>query len=586
MSRTLLQVLIFWAIQQGNAIPTQIIARHNTTEDSTQQYEPRWVAGPRTRGTLGLVFSCVITLFLCVWTTVHVNIEPDNEVNPTLVRMIRIRRLRESKTLLKLLAKRVVRKLGWSFVTLLVPEGVMAIAAYERRTAHLLLDAINEIISNRNSRVPDQPGIEKWDMNLAYYAVMGGFVIPAADYDAVKDYFKGTGDGEKETGTTLETDLGRIGDFQPTAKSGTSSDPISKEDTAVKVIRNGEEEKQPDVIDDLADVPKNRPLTLTPYAVLQLAKWQWNPLPTSSSPPAAASDQINLFPITSAQVQDKSNANSLAKALVAWQALWMIVQVIARRAETPPLPVTLLELHTCLHTFCAFAMYLTWWSKPVDIDQPTTVHLSRDQIIFLRNGERNPDDPTNPWNPTTLAHKKNVIELPPPNRKEIASVFLTSRSGLGKLMYHRLCGHRNLPRGYFDAICDAYIRLWKGRRQVWKEGLRVSFVGLVFGGVHLAAWNSVFPSFAEMILWKISATITATAWLCFVLSLWLSVFVERKREESRMFSKLCGIFLGVGIFPVLLVRVYLLVESFASIRKLPLGSYSLDVWSNIWPHAG
>lgn len=579
MSRTLLQVLIFWAIQQGNAIPTQITARDNTTEDSSQQYEPKWVGGPRTRGTLGLVFSCVITLFLCVWTTVHVNIEPpENKYNPTLVRMIRIRRLRENRTLLKLLAKRVVRKLGWSFVTLLVPEGVMAIATYERKTAQLLRDAINNIIRKHNSLDSVQPKIDEWDMNLAYYAVMGGFVIPEADYNAANNNFKGTSDSEKEKGAIH---------VEPTAKSGASSDPISKGDTAAKVIRNGDEEKQPEMIDDLPDVPKNIPLTLTPYAALQLAKWQWEtPLPPSSSSSKAASDQINLFPITSDQVQDKSNANSLAKALVAWQALWMIVQVIARTAETPRLPVTLLELHTCLHTFCAFAMYLTWWSKPVDIDQPTTVRLSREQIIFLTKGERNPNDLTNPWNPATLAHKNNGIELPSPSPKEIKGVFLTSRSGIGKLMYHRLCGHRNIQKGYFDAICDAYIRLWKGRRQVWKEGLSISFVGLVFGGVHLAAWNSVFPTTVERILWKISATITATAWLGFVFSLWLSVFVERKREESRIFSKLCGFFLGVGIFPVLLVRVYLLVESFASIRKLPLGSYSLDVWSNIWPHAG
>ena len=62
--------------------------------------------------------------------------------------------------------------------------------------------------------------------------------------------------------------------------------------------------------------------------------------------------------------------------------------------------------------------------------------------------------------------------------------------------------------------------------------------------------------------------------------------MEKRREDSRLFSRACGVFLGVGIFPVMLVRVYLLVESFASLRRLPYGSYTLNTWSNVWPHAG
>ncbi|OCK91854.1 uncharacterized protein K441DRAFT_615578 [Cenococcum geophilum 1.58] len=444
MSRAPFQALLFWVIQQGNAIPTESLRARDTSSNHTQLYEPRWVAGPKTRGTLSLVFSCVITLFLCVWTTVHVNIEPpESEFNPTLARFIPIKALKTNNKLLKFLAKRSIRKLGWGCVTLIVPEGVMAIAAYERKIASLLRDEVNEII-----------GRDKWDMPLGYYAIMGGFVIPRADYE----------DATKQHNGKVE-----------------SASPSSKPD---------------------------------------------------------------LITITSAQVQDKGNANSLAKVLVAWQALWMIVQIIGRRAEAPGIPVTLLELHTCLHSFCAFAMYITWWDKPVDIELPTTVHLSRDRIITLIEGEPNPKDPTDPWSET--GDEEKTSSSPELSTGDTSRVFLT------------------------------VFR---------KQSLAISFVGLVFGGVHLAAWNSSFPSYAERVLWQISSTITATAWSGFVLSLWLSVFVQRRRD-GRFFSKACGILLGLGIFPVLLVRVYLLVESFASIRRLPLGSYTLNTWSNVWPHAG
>jgi len=555
MSRAPFQALLFWVIQQGNAIPTESLRARDTSGNHTQLYEPRWVAGPKTRGTLSLVFSCVITLFLCVWTTVHVNIEPpENEFNPTLARFIPIKALKTNNKLLKFLAKRSIRKLGWGCVTLIVPEGVMAIAAYERKVASLLRDEVNKII-----------GPDKWDMPLGYYAIMGGFVIPRADYDDATKQHKGKVGSEGEAGTAS----GKISEITSEDKKPEiavqSPEPTSKREGGAIETRVPEGSLE------------NKPLTLTPYGVLQLAKWQ------QESESASPGSKPNLITITSAQVQDKSNANTLAKVLVAWQALWMIVQIIGRRAEAPGIPVTLLELHTCLHSFCAFAMYITWWDKPVDIELPTTVHLSRDRIITLIEGEPNPEDPTDPW--SEAGDEEKTSSSPKLSTGDVSRVFLTSRSGIGKLMYQRLVGHRDIRTEFFSAMSDAYIRLWRGKKKFRKQSLAISFVGLVFGGVHLAAWNSSFPSYAERVLWQISSTITATAWSGFVLSLWLSVFVQRRRE-GRFFSKVCGILLGLGIFPVLLVRVYLLVESFASIRRLPLGSYRLNTWSNVWPHAG
>ena len=38
-----------------------------------------WVSDPNGRGTAGLVVSCVLTLGLCVWSALHLNIPPKNE---------------------------------------------------------------------------------------------------------------------------------------------------------------------------------------------------------------------------------------------------------------------------------------------------------------------------------------------------------------------------------------------------------------------------------------------------------------------------------------------------------------------------
>ena len=61
-----------------------------TTNDSklVSLLESSWVSGPTSRGTLTVVFSCFITLFLCVWTAVQVNIEPENNRNSVFVAIL------------------------------------------------------------------------------------------------------------------------------------------------------------------------------------------------------------------------------------------------------------------------------------------------------------------------------------------------------------------------------------------------------------------------------------------------------------------------------------------------------------------
>jgi len=554
--KTWLPALLFLISEQVDAAPAPS-GNGSLPIAAAETFAPGWVAGPHTRGTLALVFSCVITLFLCVWTTVHVNIEPENEVNKTLNRVMRKFFRYSGEGLVgggveKFLADKRVRKVGWGCVTLAVPEGIMAIAAYERKTAHLLREEVNAIIRKANNRNQDTQraekktgrAIEEWDNSLAYYAVMGGFVIPEDVYNSVLKRPSG-----EENGST--------------------------------------------------DLP-NKPLTLTPHGILQVAKWEWEGTDTRKL----------LSVITAKEVHDKSNANTLTKIIVVWQALWMIVQVIGRTASR--YPVTLLELHTVLHTFCAVAMYATWWDKPFDIETSTTIPFSlddREKVSCLVEGTNAPD-PTSPLDPSAGRETPDNEEAIQPFMATVPATtedaispdqnsaidqhldpYLTSRSGLGKLMYLSVFDlhGRKKKSTYLYAIDEAYERLFKARRNLRVEALIISFVGLVYGGVHLAVWKSTFPSYAEKLLWKISAAITATTWLTFTLSLYVYPTLGQWRKDGTVKTIIQYIFracFGVGLVPVVLVRLYLLVESFASIRKIPKGAYDIPTWSNAWPHAG
>jgi len=114
---------------------------------------------------------------------------------------------------------------------------------------------------------------------------------------------------------------------------------------------------------DTSDVPTGQKflpgsrdrVTITPESVLFLAEHRpW------------------LIPdISKAEILDKSNANGLAKAIVCLQAIWFCVQCISRLAQH--LSISFLELNTFAHAICTLLAYSLWWSKPLDIGEPTLI---------------------------------------------------------------------------------------------------------------------------------------------------------------------------------------------------------------------
>ena len=65
----------------------------------------RWEPSPQTRGTWDLLTACLLTLVLCLWTAVHLNVpEPHHFWRPKF------------------------RKVGWMLLALLAPELMVYVA--------------------------------------------------------------------------------------------------------------------------------------------------------------------------------------------------------------------------------------------------------------------------------------------------------------------------------------------------------------------------------------------------------------------------------------------------------------------------
>jgi hypothetical protein len=121
----------------------------------------------------------------------------------------------------------------------------------------------------------------------------------------------------------------------------------------------------------------------------------------------------------------------------------------------------------------------------------------------------------------------------------------------------------------------------------------------VYGGVHLSAWKFEFPTPVEHLLWKI---------MCFIIIGAVPAMVGTLLILALMFlcadgvGKLMGLTSGtltgddlaelcykiVGIIVLVAygcARLYIVAESFLSLRKVPIGVYYTPPWLQMIPHA-
>jgi len=100
-------------------------------------------------------------------------------------------------------------------------------------------------------------------------------------------------------------------------------------------------------------------LTLTPAAILFFARHE----------PALLPD------LSQEHIVDRSKTNAFAKTIVCIQASWFSLSVVSRLGIG--LPISLLELNTFAHVLFAIFIYRYWWSKPLDVTEPTLIDASK-----------------------------------------------------------------------------------------------------------------------------------------------------------------------------------------------------------------
>lgn len=607
----------------------------NVFGNITSNRTTAWVAEPTVRGTWGILSTCILTISLCVWTAVHLNI-PEH---------------RKTK-------RQIWRKFKWLLLGLLAPEMVAYVAWHQRKKAKEILDHVRNC--SGYVALPSQ-------MRKLLAAYLRGPTF----------YRRGKGE-EKLTSPILESHPNKrpgwtlVHGFYA-AMGGFAMDCSTCE--------------QP-------FLPENRTrAALTPDGLRFLLQHEPDSLPD----------------ISEEQILDKSKADGVKKFLVCAQALWFCLQCISRLAQA--LPVSLLELNTFGHSLCTLVIYLLWWHKPLNIDEPTLIQHEKLQPLFaymwmtskissrglkgydIRGGVRDEFDGIWPYrNPIPADLEFGGGKTSPSFRQTLAQhepsgTSTTSTSGQMDytqapydwswrrysttafrfhtthwLMSQWSCfgkafrspagiGTRNTAIEFFSpsdlvrwTLASKAIKQYNLQQDIRKRHqnptgagrnfvprlkpridniiyelarielwLGLAVAGFLYGGLHLVAWNAAFSSRLEEILWRIAASsVASTGILVGPLIIWsqfaiadrgLTGLLKRNWEGDELrqnkehpvknwgeiilaglaFILLCTV-VPLLWFTYLFSRVYLVVECFKNLAHLPASAYQVPQWSTYVPH--
>jgi hypothetical protein len=121
----------------------------------------------------------------------------------------------------------------------------------------------------------------------------------------------------------------------------------------------------------------------------------------------------------------------------------------------------------------------------------------------------------------------------------------------------------------------------------WIPQAAFALVTSCYGGLHIAAWNFSFPSKNEQILWRVSALLIAGAFflvILFVLFAWAVSLDDWPEDYYDGVRFLIGIAGGGLLAAYCLARLFIVLEAFISLRRLPLSAYDTPRWTTLLPH--
>jgi hypothetical protein len=238
---------------------------------------------------------------------------------------------------------------------------------------------------------------------------------------------------------------------------------------------------------------------------------------------------LRLPYITIEEINDKSKSDSLVRLIAVAQIVWTVMQIIVRAVRH--LAISQLEIAVIAFAVCAIITYALNWSKPKGVQVPCTLLQYRNEI---------PD---------------RICALLDKPGEDGTSVLT--------LLGHIFTRDKQNPGGPLSNHSNVHSQ----NSNFW--GSLVA--AMVFGVLHLAAWNFIFPTKTEKILWRV-ASLFCTAPLLWSLGFFIIALVNelRKNKAPSRWEYFNVIYCFGFIVLYIFARLILIVEIFRTLCFLPL----------------
>lgn len=320
----------------------------NATET---RYAPAWVSEPGHRGTWSILYSCIFTLSICVWSAIHLNIPPKREPN----------------------SYQYWRKTKWVFVAIFAPEAVLYSAWQQFYLARRFIREMQNLCRDHH-KIPRVDPRTVWEKYIDCFLEYIGSKMEEPEEN--EDEGKLTKSKKLPAPKDLGKSLSPPPDKEKKNKLGSSSeisDEIEDEIASFSMTYGFYVVMGGFVVNtsDIYDHENAHWLTVTPRGVIELAQT----LPWEQF--------REHFSIDEGSIKDKSKADCLTKILVITQVTWAALNSLSRL--TLGYPITVLEIHTLVHAGCAMLMYILWFQKPLDIRDPNPVNTAsfKDKLALM-----------------------------------------------------------------------------------------------------------------------------------------------------------------------------------------------------------
>ncbi|PSN66670.1 hypothetical protein BS50DRAFT_493793 [Corynespora cassiicola Philippines] len=566
-----------------------------------------WYSAPNFRGTYDLIISCVLTLTVCVWSALHLNVPTENST----------------------LTQRNLRRTRWILLGIFAPELVVSTAFAQYLTAKWLRREIMQDVEYRkkNECANSKQRLTVWTITQCYFAVMGGIRIEAGPCVDDNPRLSLTPEGVR-----LLSFLGRL----PSIEDNQIRDK-SKADGLAKTLVCLQAGWM--IVQTIARLVSHLPITLLEIntighvlcALVLYLLWWSKPLEVKDPVLLRREEWMDPFlslmwmcsPISGSQDDEISEMRCMTYTPSSARGVH-ISPTVAIKTDHADDYSRAFETHFSvgstgakdprkfigpLGDFRVGASDKVTWKARYDhsvsyIAKGNTLPTASEHEIFFQIQEpqhglqhtrhycrRSFDDCKDH---TSLSkHAIHRWRLANTLVDELWEECEKRKEYLGFFFTRSTLGHSQgstFYTIYVDTHVPNFLGLsYLGSVDVHKDRLKsvLAFAAAAYGGLHIAAWNDYFPTQTERYLWIIcSITIASSGvflWAYFLVKERINALdVLGNQISQNWILSLIGTYLVAPLFGM--ARIYLVVEAFVSLRRVPAAVYQTPSFSDYFPH--